>query len=217
MNTHIEPTNPEISNIDEPKKSNRKITISVKTARIIAVVIIFGALAFYFKGLLIVATVNGSPISRFALIHKLEKASGKSTLNALITQKLLDDAATKKGIIVSADEVNTEIAKAETQVKSQGQTLDTVLAGQGMTLESFKHQILMQKKLEKLLGDKIHVTDEEAQKFITDSNVVIPKGEEEKYKEQAKEQLKQKKLNNTAQAFIESLHSDASIRYFVNY
>ena len=56
--------------------------INLKTAIIIAVVIVVGVLAYIYKGSFIAVTVNGSPISRFAVIGKLEKTSGKQTLDS---------------------------------------------------------------------------------------------------------------------------------------
>lgn len=191
--------------------------ISVKMAVTIAAVIILGALAFYHKGWFIVATVNGSPISRFSVISDLEKTSGKKALDAIITKKLLNDEANKKGIIVTNDEVTAEIQKIETQVKAQGGTLDAALSAQGMTRGEMEEQITLQKKLEKLLDDKLQVTDEEVAKILVASKVTVPKGEEEKYKEQAKAQIRVQKLNAAAGAFIEELKTKVSIKYFVNY
>jgi parvulin-like peptidyl-prolyl isomerase len=191
--------------------------ISVKAAIIVAAAIVLLALAFYCKGVFIAATVNGSPVSRLSIISELEKTSGKKALDAVITKKLLSDEAKGKGITVTSDELNAEISKIETQVKAQGGTLDAVLAQQGMTRKDMEEQITFQKILEKLLGDKIAVTDEEAAKLLADSKISIVKGEEEKYKAQAKEQIRGQKLNDAAEAFIESLKSQASIKYFVNY
>ena len=84
----------------QQKASKISIKISVKTAIIIAAIIALGALAYIYKGLLIVATVNGSPISRLAIIQKLEKASGKNLLDSLITEKLVQNVAKIKGIVI---------------------------------------------------------------------------------------------------------------------
>lgn len=210
-----EPAHEEVKETKEEEKKPK--VISVKAAVIVAVVIVLLALAFYCKGLFIAATVNGSPVSRLSVISELEKTSGKKALDSLITKKLLNDEAKKKGVTVTTDEVNAEITKIEEQLKTQGGTLDAVLAQQGMTRADMVEQITLQKKLEKLLGDKIAVTDEEAMKLLTDSKVAVPKGEEEKYKAQAIEQIRGQKLNDAAGAFIESLRTQASIHYFVNY
>ena len=101
------------------EKKQKRITISIKVAIIIAVIIIVGALAYRYKGLLIAAMVDGSFISRFSVIEELEKKSGKATLDALIIQKLIETEAQKKGVTVSDNDVNAEIKKIEDQVKDR--------------------------------------------------------------------------------------------------
>jgi foldase protein PrsA len=197
-----------------PKKS---IEITLKTAIIIAAILVIGALVYVYKGLFIAATVNGSPISRLSVIQKLEKASGKNLLDSLITDKLIQDAAKAKGISVSDDEVNVEIKKIQDQVTAQGSTLDKALAAQGMSLDDLKNNIILQKEIEKLLGDKINVTDQEIDKYITDNKITLPKGQEAATRGQIKSQLSNQKLNTEAQTFITDLKSKAKIKYFVNY
>ncbi|MHB9019866.1 MAG: SurA N-terminal domain-containing protein [Minisyncoccota bacterium] len=199
------------------EKENRKIAINTKTAVIIGVVVVVLALLFVAKGLFVAAMVNGSPISRFAVIHELEESSGKAALESLIIEKLINDEADKKGIEVTDEDVNAEVANAESQIKSQGGTLDEALKSQGMTLDILKKQIVIQKELEGLLADKIQVTDADIAKFITDNKVEIPKGEEATYNAQIAQQVRQQKLSTESQVLVESLKAANSIRYFVNY
>lgn len=217
MDTNIEPKDTVTEPVHEKPAETKQKVISVKTASIIAVVIILGALAFYYKGLLIAATVNGSPISRMSVVAELERTSGKQVLDAIVTKKLLNDEARKQGITVTSDEVNAEITKIEDQIKAQGGTLDAALVQQGITRKDMEEQLILQKKLEKLLGDKLQVSDEEAMNLLTQSKVSIPKGEEEKYNEQAKEQLRGQKMNTAASELVDSLRTSAKVRYFVSY
>jgi len=191
--------------------------ISTKTAIIIAVIIILAALVYYYKGLFIAATINGSPITRLAVIKELEKASGKQALDSLITKKLINNEAIKKGISITSEEVDAEIKTIEDQIKAQGQTLEQALATKNMKLEDVKQQILTRKTLEKILADKLQVTEDEITKFLTDNNVAIPQGQEEAYRTQIIAQLKQQKLNTEAETLITSLRSGATIKYFTNY
>ena len=198
-------------------KKSIKIKISIKTAIIIVVIIALGVLAYIYKGLFIAATVNGSPISRLAIIQELEKASGKNLLDSLIIEKLVQNEANAKKITVSNDEINGEIKKIEDQVVAQGSTLDAALAAQGMTMEDLKKQIILQKEVEKLVADKINVTDEEVTQYIKDNAISIPEGQEATTTAQIKDELRNQKLNKEAAALITTLKSQAKIRYFVNY
>ena len=174
-------------------------------------------LGFMYKGLVVAAWVNGAPISRFQVLGQLEKMSGKNVLDSLITKKLIEDEAKAKGIAVTKDEVSAEISKIEEQIKTQGGTLDAALEQQGMTREDLEIQISVNTKIQKLLADKLSVTDEEIAKYITDNKVNVPKGQEQQFNDSIKAQLAQQKLSTEAQSLVASLKGSAKIKYFVNY
>ena len=201
----------------QQKAYKKSIKISIKTAIIIVVIIALGVLVYVYKGLFIAATVNGSPISRLAIIQELEKASGKDLLDSLIIEKLVQNEANVKKIIVSNDEINGEIKKIEDQIVAQGTTLDAALAAQGMSMEDLKKQIIFQMEVEKLIADKINVTDEEVAQYIKDNAISIPEGQEATTTAQIKDELRNQKLSTEGKALIATLKSQAKIRYFVNY
>lgn len=201
----------------QQKTDKKSIKISIKTAIIVAVIIILGALAYVYKGLFIAATIDGSPISRLTIIRKLEKASGKSLLESLVVEKLIQNEANAKKIVVSNDEIDTEIKKIEDQVSTQGGTFDEVLSKQGMDRNDLKKQIILNKEIEKLLADKINVTDEEVDQYIKDNKISITESEEAATRDQIKDGLRNQKLNAQAQSLITDLKSKAKIQYFVNY
>ncbi len=171
---------PEQSSESLAKRIKRLIRISPRTAIIILIIIVVGVLGYIYKGLFVAATVNGSPISRLAVVQRLERVNGSSTLDNLIAEKLIRDEAKAKGISVSNDEVNTEVKKAQDQIASQGGTLDEALKAQSMTMNDLKNQIVLQKDLEKMLIYKIisvsrfAKTRSERQKFLTNTARSMP-------------------------------------------
>lgn len=199
------------------QKKSIKIKINVKTAVIVIAIATAGVLAYFYKGLLIAATVNGSPIGRLSIIQQLEKASGKSLLDSLITEKLIQNEAKAKKITVSNDEINEGIKTVEDQIAAQGGTLEAALAAQGMTMEDLKKQIVLKKEVEKLVADKVSVTDEEVAKYIKDNAIPLPKGQETTTTAQIKDELKNQKISAEGAALIADLKSKAKIQYFVNY
>jgi foldase protein PrsA len=208
----------------EPKKNDAiSIKISLnKRKTIIGIAIVAGIAAvgviiYALLGFFVAATVGWSPISRYAVISELETVYGKTTLNSLITQKLIDVEAEKKGIIVGDEEVNAEITKIEAQISAQGQTLEAVLKTEGMTMDDLKTQIVDRKKMEKLVADKTVVEAAEVEQYIKDYKITIPKGQEVTYREQLKEQLESQKLNEAASALLETLKAQSKIRYFGSY
>ena len=192
-------------------KSNKKVILAF------VVVLAIGAAAYYLRGLVIAATVNGTPISRLSVIRLLEKRSGKNALDVLITQMLIESEAKAKGITVSGDELDQAIKDIETQIAAQGGTLQANLQQGGMTDSEFRDQITIQKKLEKLLGDKISVSDQEVEQYIKDNNITLPQGQESESKKQLGDQLQQQKLNREAPQFITDLKATTTIRYYVDY
>ena len=75
----------------------RKNNLYIKIL-IIAVILLF-PLIFFAKNIFLAALVNGTPIARLTVIKELEKQNGKRTLDSLITQQLIFQAAKKKNLI----------------------------------------------------------------------------------------------------------------------
>lgn len=197
--------------------SGMKRMVNIKVVILVAAVVILGILAYLYRVLAVAATVNGHMISRLALVRELEKESGKKTLDRLITEQLINDEAAKKGITVSSDDIEGEIKKIEAQVAAQGGTLDQALAAQSMTRDDLKKQITAQKKVEKILADKTAVSDADVETYIKNNKVTLPKGQENAMKEQIKNQLKQEKFSQEAQAWAAGLRAQAKINYIVKY
>lgn len=197
--------------------SRFKKMLTVKRIVIAVIIIIVLVGAYYAKSLVVAATVNGSIISRLEVVQSLEKQDGKAALTSMINERLINMEAANRKITVTDDEVNVELTKIETQLTAQGTTLDAALAEQSLTRDDISKRIKTQKELEKMLADKIAVTDAEVQKYITDNKVTLTKGKEAEEKTSISDQLKSTKLNTEAQAFVTDLNTKATIKHFVNY
>lgn len=189
-----------------------------KTVILVGLLLI-GALAYYYKGTFVVASVNGTLIPRTAVLKELEKQGGKQTLQTLVTEKLIEQKATKEKILVSDGDVKKEIDKYESQFKAQGQKLDDVLAMQGMTRTDLVRQTKVQLSLQKLVkADDIKVTDKEIADYVAKNKDAFPKGtKQDEINKQVTEQLKNEKLSAAVQKFIEKIKAEAKIIYFRNY
>ena len=84
-------------------------------------------------------------------------------------------------------------------------------------MDDFKQQVFLRKTIEKLLGDKLNVTDQEVEQYIKDNKVSIPSGQEAAARAQIKSNLRSQKLNTEVPTLISELKSKASIKYYVNY
>jgi len=221
--SQTEPTQtPPIDPPEDQGKADKKsikmiLKLNWKIIIVAVVIIALVVLAYIYKGLLIAATVDGSPISRLAIIQRLERDSGKDLLDSLINEKLVQHEAVAKKIVISNDQVSEEIKKIEAQITAQGGTLEAALASQNMTLNDLKKRILFQKEMEVMLAEKVNVTDEEVAQYIIDNKISVPEGQETVANSQIKTELRNQKLNKEAPGLITALKAKAKIQYFVNY
>ena len=183
---------------------------------LIVVVLIVGAI--FFKGLFVAALVNGEPISRLSIVSELEKQGGKQALTSMINQALILQEAKKKNVQVTQAEIDAATKQIEDGLKSQGQSLDTALAEQGMTRQDLSLQLKLRTIVEKLLADKIKVSDKEIADYMQTNKANLPTSmTDDQLKKSVAEQLKQQKLGSASQTWLQELTKNAKINYFVNY
>lgn len=184
----------------------------------LAVVIIIVALVYALRGWFIVATVNGQPITRWEFDHQLEQESGKQVLNSLVTQRLIEQYAASKNVSVNQSDIDTTVNQLSKSLQSQGQTLDSALAAQGMSKNDFMEQVRLQKLVQKLLGNSIKVSDKEVSDYIAQNKSSFdPKASQSAMESQARQQLEQQKLSDQAQALVTKLQNQAKITYFASF
>jgi len=193
-----------------------------KTTKNFVIVLAVSALLlggfYYYRGVFIVATVNGSPVSRLSVVRELEKKVGKDILDIIITKKLIEGEMKKSGIVIKDADIDVEMKKIEDQVTAQGGTLDQALAGQGMTLAELREQVVINKELEQILADKIVVSDDEVDQYLATNKTLASKGiSSDDLKSQAREQLKGQKFNTEAEKWVSDIRAKAQIDYFVQY
>ena len=197
--------------------SKRRFSISIKTAALVLIALAIGFALYYYRGLLVAATVNGNPISRLSVINELEGRSGKAALDSLIIKKLINDEFAAKNLSINDGDVDSKVKEIEDQLKVQGQTLESALSAEGMSKAALCEQIRIQLKLEKLAEAEVNISDEDVNKYIDENKMPIEKDKEAETKNQIKEQLRQQKLQEVIPTIIQNLKSQAKINYIVNY
>lgn len=203
---------------DTPRKSVPTPTMKIKKSYVIAViaVLVIAGLLYFFRTWLVVAMVNGQPISRLSYMNELERQAGKQTMNSLVTKTLILQEAKKQNVAVSDTEVNNEIKTIEDNLKQQGQQLDQVLTLQGMTREQLVEQIRLQKSIEKMVGKNVKISDKEVDDYIAANRESMPQATDEaSLKKTARQSMQQQKLNSEVQKWLENLQKNAKITYFV--
>lgn len=212
--TKVSVKKPEVQKVApvKMKLSTKKIGL------IVLVLVILTALIYFAKSLIFAAFVNGQPITRLAVVNDLETHYGKQSLDTLVTQTLIFQEAKKKNISISDKEVNDEYNKLSDSLKSQGQDINQAMAQQGISKSDLMSQIKIQKIVEKLLSDKIQVSDSEINDYIKNNKDTFPKGQTDaQMKDTAANQIKQQKLSQEFQPWLDSVRKNAKIKYFVSY
>lgn len=192
---------------------NKKVT-----AVIILAIVLVVALLFVLKSVFIAAMVNGEPVSRLSVVKALEKQGGKTTLDSLITKKLILQEAKKRNLAVTQNDIDLEIKKITANLQTQGSTLDQALASQGMTKSALNDEIRIQVAINKMVGTDVLVTEKEIDDFVAANKAQMAEGTTQaQFRQQATQQLKQQKLQAKTQDFIKSLQDKAKVIHFVSY
>lgn len=210
---------PKLSARERAQKATTYLGENIKKPRVFipVIVIIVLILLFLFKNMFVVALVNGQPVFRMAYQQQLEAQAGKQVMSSLVTQSLLEQEAARRGITVSQTELDAQLRTIQAQLATQGQTLDSALAAQGLSQSSFMQQLRLQALVQKMLADKITVSDTEISDYISKNQATLPTGETDaQIKAQVKQQLSQQKLSQQAQLLVQQLQSKAHITYFIN-
>lgn len=182
--------------------------------RLIVMVVVLAllALAIYKKEWFVAATVNGTPLTNFELLSRMNQQFRSQTLNQIINEKIILNEAQKNGVTVSGVEVNDRISQLEANVGG-GQLLDSLLAQQGQTRESLKDQLKFQLIIEKLYSNEATFSAEELDQFIEENNAQLST-DSAKQKDEGAKLLKQQKVSTIFSQKFQELRQKAQIQIF---
>ncbi|MBU1033425.1 SurA N-terminal domain-containing protein [Patescibacteria group bacterium] len=173
------------------------------------------AAVYLLKDEVIVASVNGKPVTRWALTRNLEKQSASTVLENMTLQMLVEQELKKAGIEVTDEEMDAEISKIEEQLAAQGQNLDDLLAAQNLTRTTVREQLALSKGMEKLLAGNIIVTGEEITAYFEQNKEMMGADVAlEDIKADIEAQLRQEKLATEQQKWFAEIKKNAKINYF---
>lgn len=185
------------------------------TKRDYIIILVLGLLllAYYKKGWFVAATVNDQPISAIEVNKKLNTLYKEQILSQLVNEKILQQEANKKGVVITPAEIDAKIKTLEDQYGGS-ETLDSILTQQGMTREDLKSQTRVQLIVEKLYGVEASPSAEELEKFMQDNKNIPEATDEAKFKKIAEEQTRQEKLSKIFSERFQALKEAAKIRIF---
>ncbi len=186
----------------------------------LVVVVLIGVSLFWiarkYRGSVIAATVNKTPILRYQLNQTLEKRYGKDELENMVNEELLKQLAQREDIVVSADDIKKERDVLVAQVGDE-QSLQSALQQYGMSEDDLARQIRI-----KLFQDRLavklfsaEISDDEAQKFFTDNQVLYEGKMFADVVADIKDQLKQQNLQQQFSDWFQAERTKASIQTYI--
>lgn len=115
-----------------------------------------------------VASVNGVSISKDTLYNALLSTGGSDTMDTLINNELIRQAAEKAKIVVTDADVEKELDAVRKNFATE-EEFQSTLEMYGMTLDGLKKELTPQAQLRKLLEPQVKVTDADIQKYYDDN------------------------------------------------
>jgi len=187
---------------------------SKKTVLLIAVLVIF-VLFWKFKNLLIVAMVNGQPISRWQLTDQLTKRFGDQMLDNIINERLILAATRQKGIFITNNEIDTQVKDVEKRLEGK-MTLNDALKAQGLSKEDFRRQLEIQLSIDKLFDKEASVSAKEIDDYITQNSSTYKNATDPAaVKTEVRDILRQQKIADLFDAWFAQIRKDAKISKFL--
>ncbi|KAB7668815.1 peptidylprolyl isomerase [Bacillus sp. B1-b2] len=148
---------------------NKKVLIPVLA--VILVALIIGAV-YLTQRSETVATIDDEKISQAELNEELNKQYGSTVLSTMITNKVVDLEADKAKVEITDKEIDAEMDKVYEQYGGE-ETFNTLLAQNGLTLDTYKESVIQNLKVTKILEPSIEITDEEIQTYFDDNKASL--------------------------------------------
>lgn len=116
-----------------------------------------------------VAVVNGEKIMESQFITTLKARYGDRTLNALISNVAIRQAAKTAGVAVSKDDVERRLLSTQRAIEMRapatGENFELWLAKRGLNKEYFRSELYDEMLLEKMVQGQVKVTDADVSSF----------------------------------------------------
>lgn len=183
---------------------------------IIAIIVALGIFVYWKANYFVVATVNGEPISRYALILELEKQGAQQVLEQMVTNKLVEQKAKEAGVVVTQEQIDAEVARVEESLIAQGADLETMLSFYGQDMNTFLQGIRQNLIIKELFKGQIEISDTDIQEYYESNPENYPEGATlNDLKEQIYEELYSNEVGMLYQEWLQEVKNESTINYFI--
>ncbi|ALS77587.1 peptidylprolyl isomerase [Planococcus kocurii] len=115
-----------------------------------------------------VASVGDKEITKEALYDKMVASAGAATLDAMISNEVVNQEADKADIKVTQEELDAEMAVYE-ESYGGAEALEQALASSGMSIADLEDEMKIYLKVEKIVGPDINITDEQISTYFEEN------------------------------------------------
>ncbi len=173
-------------------------------------------LAFKYRNLFLVGFVNNTPITRFELNAKMAERYGKQTFEEMVNENLLNAQIKKNNIVVSDQELKTEIDKMIAQYGSE-EAFKSTLEQYGLTLEKAKKTIAQSMAFKKLVesSNKIEITEDSIKKYFEDNKANFTGKKLEEVSASIKDTLYQQEIYTKSQEMFSNIRKEARVTSYL--
>ena len=173
-------------------------------------ILVLAVLLWKNKGWVVAATVNNRPVWRWDLENRMVARFGSQTVDELVSESLIKQAAAKNNVTVSKTEIDNKVAEIEKTLAGKI-TLKDALAQQGMTVDDFRRQVELQLMLEKLTASSVVVSDKEVTDYIDKNKATLTATNDADLKMEARRILVTGKQGTVLRDYFTNLRSQAKI------
>lgn len=186
----------------------------LKLAGLLILVALIGVLLWKNKNLFVVALVNNQPVFRASLNQQLTSRYGDQTLDEMVGEMLIRQAASKNNIKVTKAETDAKLAEIEKTLNGK-MTLQDALTQQGDTMESFRSRVELQLILERLTAGQTVVSEQEVIDYLDKNKTSLVATDEAGMRAEARQTLLSEKQNTALHQYFTDLRSQAKIVKFL--
>jgi hypothetical protein len=186
----------------------------------LAVLVLVGISVFWlvrkYRGEVVAAMVNKTPISRFELNQTLARRYGAEVLDEMIDAKLMQQIAQRENVTVSADDIKKERDSLRDRLGNED-SLKTALAQYGLTEDDLARQIqlkLYQQKLSEKMF-KVDVSDDEVKTFFDGNKTLYQNKKLADVKDEIKQSLVTQKQQQQFSTWFDGEKKKAQIQKFI--
>lgn len=147
------------------KLFKRKVMYIILSVALVALIVCGG---WIYSKEQVVASVDGSDITKDDVYNLLADQNGAAAVDTLITEKIIDKEAEKEDIKITAKQVNQELDDLKEQYGGED-TFNQTLEASGVTLSSLKEDIKKNKEIEELLRPSIKITEKEMKEYFNEN------------------------------------------------